>query len=139
MKAEEKYINKQGEARRRTLFPDISDEKWNDWHWQVSHRISDVDTLKLYLPLNEEEEEGSRKALETFRMAITPYYLTLIDPNDPNDPVRKQAVPTGDEAYRSPEDLEDPLEEDGDSPVPGLTHRYPDRVLFLITDQCAMY
>lgn len=139
MKAEEKYINIQGEARRRALFPDVPDEKWNDWHWQVSHRISDVDTLKKYLPLTAEEEEGSRKALEAFRMAITPYYLTLIDPNDPNDPVRKQAVPTGNEAYRSPEDLEDPLEEDGDSPVPGLTHRYPDRVLFLITDQCAMY
>jgi lysine 2,3-aminomutase len=139
MKAEEKYINKQSEARRKELFPDIPDEKWNDWHWQVSHRISDVDTLKKYLPLTEEEEEGSRKALETFRMAITPYYLTLIDPNDPNDPVRKQAVPTGEEAYRSPEDLLDPLEEDGDSPVPGLTHRYPDRVLFLITDQCSMY
>ena len=72
-------------------------------------------------------------------MAITPYYLSLIDPNDPHDPVRRQAVPSGDEAYRSPEDLVDPLEEDGDSPVPGLTHRYPDRVLFLITDQCAMY
>lgn len=139
MKAEEKYINIQGEGRRRALFPDVPDEKWNDWHWQVSHRISDVDTLKKYLPLTTEEEEGSRKALEAFRMAITPYYLTLIDPNDPNDPVRKQAVPTGNEAYRSPEDLEDPLEEDGDSPVPGLTHRYPDRVLFLITDQCAMY
>jgi lysine 2,3-aminomutase len=139
MKAEEKYINKQSEARRKELFPDIPDEKWNDWHWQVSHRISDVDTLKKYLPLTEEEEEGSRKALETFRMAITPYYLTLIDPNDPNDPVRKQAVPTCEEAYRSPEDLLDPLEEDGDSPVPGLTHRYPDRVLFLITDQCSMY
>lgn len=139
MKAEEKYINIQGEGRRRALFPDVPDEKWNDWHWQVSHRISDVDTLKKYLPLTAEEEKGSRKALEAFRMAITPYYLTLIDPNDPNDPVRKQAVPTGNEAYRSPEDLEDPLEEDGDSPVPGLTHRYPDRVLFLITDQCAMY
>lgn len=139
MKAEEKYINIQGEARRRALFPDVPDEKWNDWHWQVSHRISDVDTLKKYLPLTAEEEKGSRKALEAFRMAITPYYLTLINPNDPNDPVRKQAVPTGNEAYRSPEDLEDPLEEDGDSPVPGLTHRYPDRVLFLITDQCAMY
>lgn len=139
MKAEEKYINKQGEARRKALFPDVPDEKWNDWHWQVTHRISDVDTLKKYLPLTVEEEEGSRKAMETFRMAITPYYLTLIDPNDPNDPVRKQAVPSGEEAYRSPEDLEDPLEEDGDSPVPGLTHRYPDRVLFLITDQCAMY
>jgi lysine 2,3-aminomutase len=72
-------------------------------------------------------------------MAITPYYLTLIDPNDPNDPVRKQAVPTGNEAYRSPEDLLDRLEDDCVSPVPGLTHRYPDRVLFLITDQCAMY
>ena len=139
MKAEEKYINKQGEARRKALFPDVPDEKWNDWHWQVSHRIPDVDTLKKYLPLTPEEEEGCRKALEHFRMAITPYYLTLIDPNDPNDPVRKQAVPTSNEAYRSPEDLLDPLEEDGDSPVPGLTHRYPDRVLFLITDQCAMY
>ncbi len=139
MKAEEKYINTSGETRRRQLFPDVSDEQWNDWHWQVSHRISDVDTLKKYLPLTPEEEQGSRKALETFRMAITPYYLSLINPDDPHDPVRKQAVPTGDEAYRSPEDLEDPLEEDGDSPVPGLTHRYPDRVLFLITDQCAMY
>ena len=139
MKAEEKYINTSGETRRRQLFPDVSDEQWNDWHWQVSHRISDVDTLKKYLPLTLEEEQGSRKALEHFRMAITPYYLSLIDPNDPHDPVRRQAVPTGDEAYRSPEDLEDPLEEDGDSPVPGLTHRYPDRVLFLITDQCAMY
>lgn len=139
MKAEEKYINRKGEDRRSALFPEIPDEKWNDWHWQVSHRISDVDTLKKYLPLTPEEEAGSRKALEHFRMAITPYYLTLIDPYDPNDPVRRQAVPTGDEAYRSPEDLLDPLEEDGDSPVPGLTHRYPDRVLFLITDMCAMY
>lgn len=139
MNANEKYINHRGEARRKELFPDVSDEKWNDWHWQVSNRISDVDTLKKYLPLTEEEEAGSRKALEAFRMAITPYYLTLIDPDDPYDPVRKQAVPTGEEAYRSPEDLVDPLEEDGDSPVPGLTHRYPDRVLFLITDQCSMY
>ena len=72
MKAEEKYINTKGEARRRELFPDIPDEKWNDWHWQVSHRITDVDTLKKYLPLTAEEEEGARKALENFRMAITP-------------------------------------------------------------------
>lgn len=139
MKAEEKYINTKGEARRRELFPDIPDEKWNDWTWQVSNRITDVDRLKKYLPLTAEEEEGARKALENFRMAITPYYLTLIDPNDPNDPVRRQAVPTGHEAYRSPEDLLDPLEEDGDSPVFSLTHRYPDRVLFLITDMCSMY
>lgn len=139
MKAEEKYINTKGELRRRQLFPEVPDEKWNDWRWQVSHRIADVDTLKKYLPMTAEEEAGARKALENFRMAITPYYLTLIDPDDPNDPVRRQAVPTGNEAYRSPEDLVDPLEEDGDSPVTGLTHRYPDRVLFLITDMCAMY
>ncbi len=139
MKAEEKYINKNGQARRQMLFPEVSEEKWNNWHWQVQNRITDIDTLKKYLPMDPEEEAGARKALQNFRMAITPYYLTLIDPADPFDPIRKQAVPTASEAHRSPEDLEDPLEEDGDSPVHGLTHRYPDRVLFLITDQCAMY
>ena len=139
MKAEEKYINKSGQARRQALFPDVPEEKWNNWHWQVQNRITDIDTLKTYLPMRPEEEAGARKALQNFRMAITPYYLTLIDPDDPYDPIRRQAVPTAAEAHRSPEDLEDPLEEDGDSPVHGLTHRYPDRVLFLITDQCAMY
>ncbi len=72
-------------------------------------------------------------------MAITPYYLTLIDPENPNDPVRKQAIPTGSETHISPADLLDPLHEDEDSPVKGLTHRYPDRVLLLITDMCSMY
>ena len=72
-------------------------------------------------------------------MAITPYYLTLIDPENPHCPIRKQAIPTVEELKRSPADLEDPLHEDSDSPVPGLTHRYPDRVLFLITDMCSMY
>ena len=139
MKAEDKYINKTAQARRQKLFADVPDAKWNDWHWQVQNRITNLETLKKYLPLTAEEETGVTEALQNFRMAITPYYLTLIDPNDPNDPVRKQAVPQGAEAYRSPEDLEDPLHEDTDSPVPGLTHRYPDRVLFLITDQCAMY
>ena len=139
MKAEEKYINKSGQARRQVLFPDVPEEKWNNWHWQVQNRITDIDTLKTYLPMSPEEEAGARKALENFRMAITPYYLTLIDPDDPYDPIRRQAVPTAEEAHRAPEDLEDPLDEDEDSPVLGLTHRYPDRVLFLITDQCAMY
>ena len=79
------------------------------------------------------------KTLQTLRMAITPYYISLIDPNNPDCPVRKQAVPTGKETYQSPADLLDPLHEDEDSPVPGLTHRYPDRVLLLITDMCSMY
>ena len=72
-------------------------------------------------------------------MAITPYYLSLIDPDDKYDPIRKQAVPTEAETHFSDEDLIDPLYEDGDSPVPGLTHRYPDRVLILVTDKCSMY
>lgn len=125
--------------RREELFEDVPDEKWNDWHWQVSNRITTVDELKKYLPLDKEEENAIRKCLETLRMAITPYYLSLIDPNDPNDPIRQQAIPTIKELYRAPSDLEDPLHEDIDSPVQGITHRYPDRVLFLITEICSMY
>ena len=79
------------------------------------------------------------QSLQLLRMAITPYYLSLIDPDNPECPIRKQAIPTKSEMYRSPADLLDPLHEDEDSPVPGLTHRYPDRVLLLITDQCSMY
>lgn len=127
------------ESRRNKFFPGVTDAEWNDWHWQVRNRIETLDELKRYLNLTPEEEEGVRESLKTLRMAITPYYLSLIDPENPHCPVRKQSVPTIDELYRSPADLLDPLHEDGDSPVPGLTHRYPDRVLFLITDQCAMY
>jgi len=126
-------------SRRKELFPNVTDEQWNDWKWQTKNRIETLEELKKYIPLTKEEEEGAKKCLETFRMAITPYYLSLIDPTDPNDPIRIQAVPTGLEAHRAAADLEDPLHEDTDSPVPGLTHRYPDRVLLLITDQCSMY
>ncbi|MDU1413881.1 MAG: lysine 2,3-aminomutase [Clostridium sp.] len=126
-------------TRRYQLFPEVTDEQWNDWKWQVSNRIETVDELKKYIPLTKDEEEGARKCLQTFRMAITPYYLSLIDPNNPDDPIRKQAIPSGLETHKACADLEDPLHEDTDSPVPGLTHRYPDRVLLLITDQCSMY
>ncbi|MDD3611683.1 MAG: lysine 2,3-aminomutase [Eubacteriales bacterium] len=139
MKAEDKYINKEDQLRRRELFADVSDEQWNDWHWQVRNRITTVEELQKHLPLDAKASAGVYEALEHFRMAITPYYLTLIDPDDPYDPVRLQAVPHQMEAVRKEEDLLDPLEEDADSPVPGLTHRYPDRVLFLITDMCSMY
>ena len=127
------------ESRRKEFFPEVSDADWNDWHWQVRNRIETLDQLKKYIKLTPEEEEGVRESLKTIRMAITPYYLSLIDPNDPNDPVRKQSIPTINELHVSPEDQLDPLSEDEDSPVPGLTHRYPDRVLFLITDMCSMY
>ncbi|GAA0122655.1 MAG: lysine 2,3-aminomutase [Clostridium argentinense] len=125
--------------RRYELFKDVSDADWNDWRWQVRNRIETVEELKKYIPLTKEEEEGVAQCVKSLRMAITPYYLSLIDPNDPNDPVRKQAIPTALELNKAAADLEDPLHEDTDSPVPGLTHRYPDRVLLLITDMCSMY
>jgi len=127
------------ESRRYELFPNVTDEQWNSWEWQVKNRIETLEDLKKYVTLTPEEEEGVKKTLQTLRMAITPYYISLIDPNNPDCPVRKQAVPTGKETYQSPADLLDPLHEDEDSPVPGLTHRYPDRVLLLITDMCSMY
>ena len=126
-------------SRRDYYFPNVTDEEWNDWHWQLKNRIETVEDLQKYVALTEEELEGVRSTLKQLRMAITPYYISLINPDDPNDPVRKQAVPTAKELVVSPEDQLDPLSEDEDSPVPGLTHRYPDRVLFLITDMCAMY
>lgn len=127
------------ESRRYELFPNVTDEQWNDWKWQVKNRIETLEDLKKYVSLTPEEEEGAKKTLQTLRMAITPYYISLIDPNNPDCPVRKQAVPTVKETYQSSADLLDPLHEDEDSPVPGLTHRYPDRVLLLITDMCSMY
>lgn len=125
--------------RRREMFPEVTDIQWNDWKWQVRNRIETLDQLKKYISLTEEEEEGVRRSLASLRMAITPYYMTLIDQENPNCPVRKQAIPTAAEVHYSDADLLDPLHEDEDSPVPGLTHRYPDRVLFLITDMCSMY
>ena len=125
--------------RRHELFPNVTDEQWNDWKWQVKNRIETLDELKKYIKLTPAEEEGVAKSLQTLRMAITPYYLSLIDPDNPYCPVRRQAIPTAAELHQSEADLLDPLHEDEDSPVPGLTHRYPDRVLFLITDMCSMY
>jgi len=125
--------------RRHTYFKNVSDEDWNSWHWQTKHRIKTVDDLRKYMLFTNEEEEQIAKVLSTFRMAITPYYFTLINPNDPEDPVRKQAIPSIQEMFIGAHDEDDPLHEDHDSVVPGLTHRYPDRVLFLITDMCSMY
>ena len=126
-------------SRAYGLFRDVPDEQWNDGKWQVRHRVETLEELKKYVSLSPEEEEGVEKCLGELRMAVTPYYLSLINPDDPHDPVRRQAVPTAKELYHAPADDADPLHEDTDSPVKGLTHRYPDRVLLLITDQCSMY
>ena len=121
------------------LWKDVTEEEWNDWRWQVRNRIKDVETLSKVINLTEQEKKDIQEVMKKFRVGITPYYASLMDPDDPNDPIRKQAVPTIAETHVSSADLVDPLHEDEDSPVPGLTHRYPDRVLFLITDQCSMY
>ncbi len=121
------------------LWADVTEEQWDSWQWQVKNRITTVEELKKVINLTEEEERGIEKALETLRMGITPYYAMLMDPDDRHCPVRMQAVPTVSELHKSQSDMADPLHEDVDSPVPGLTHRYPDRVLLLITDMCSMY
>ena len=139
MKAQDKYLNKQAEARRHSLFPGVSDQDWDSWQWQVKNRITTLEGLTALMTLTPEEVDGVKEVLQEFRMAITPYYMTLIDPDDPHDPARKQAIPTAMERKSAPEDQDDPLHEEGDSPVFGLTHRYPDRVLMLITDMCSMY
>ncbi|MEG1923117.1 MAG: lysine 2,3-aminomutase [Clostridia bacterium] len=121
------------------IFDSVKREDWNNWEWQMKNRISTVDELKKYLTLTKDEEEGVKRCLEKLRMKITPYYLSLINLDDPYDPIRRQAVPTALELYMSKADLCDPLHEDTDTTVKGLTHRYPDRVLLLVTDQCSMY
>lgn len=122
-----------------SLWKDVTEEEWNDWKWQVRNRISNLEDLKEVVELSKEEEAGVEKSLEILRMGITPYYAMLMDEKDPHCPVRMQAIPTISETHKSLNDMDDPLHEDADSPVPGLTHRYPDRVLFLITDMCSMY
>jgi len=125
-------------SKRAPNYADIPDEKWNNWRWQLSNRINTVEEFEKILPLTESE----RKALSSanlFRVDITPYYISLIDPNDPNDPIRKQVVPTAAEMVPFTAMMEDSLAEDRHSPVPGLVHRYPDRVLMLVTTQCASY
>jgi lysine 2,3-aminomutase len=121
------------------LWKDVKPEEWSDWKWQIENRIDTVDQLRQIINITDEEEANISKVLEKFRMGITPYYAAHMDKEDPRDPIRMQAVPTFVETHVSSADMLDPLHEDTDSPAPGLTHRYPDRVLFLITDQCSMY
>lgn len=124
--------------KRAPIYRDVPDEKWNDWRWQLSHRLNSVEDFEQVLRLTESE----RKALTTqglFRVDITPYFVSLINPDDPDDPIRKQVIPRAEEIVPFTGMMEDSLAEDRHSPVPGLVHRYPDRVLMLVTTQCASY
>lgn len=121
------------------IWKDVTKEQWNDWKWQIANRITTVEELEQIVNLTKEERIGVKSSLKKLKMAITPYYATLIDRDDYNCPIRRQAIPTIHETEISQYDISDPLHETADSPVPGLTHRYPDRVLLLITEQCSMY
>jgi lysine 2,3-aminomutase len=124
------------------LKSNVSSLNWKDWKWQMKHRITKLDDVMKLLDVSFSAEKKAQieKTIGTFPLSITPYYLSLIDPdNFENDPVFLQSVPSIQELIISPADISDPLHEDKDSPVPGITHRYPDRVLFLVSNMCAIY
>ena len=123
---------------RPAIWQDVPDAQWDDWRWQLSHRLNTIDELAQVIPLNDEEIEALTSN-ELFRVDITPYFVSLINPDDPRDPIRAQVVPTAKELVPFESMMKDSLAEDLHSPVPGLVHRYPDRVLMLVTTQCASY
>lgn len=118
---------------------DLHSASWYDWKWQFKNRITTIEELEKVIQLSEKEKQDISKCLNIFRMAITPYYASLMDPVNSMCPIRMQAVPTINETYVLPYEMADPLDEERDSPVKNIVHRYPDRVLFLVTHMCAMY
>ena len=121
------------------LWQHVPATDWNNWVWQLKNRLTSLAQLEEHMTLTPDERAGCIFASQKLALAITPYFFNLIDRNDPDCPVRKQVIPRGGEAVVSEEEMLDSLGEDEHSPVPGLVHRYPDRVLFLVTDRCAAY
>jgi lysine 2,3-aminomutase len=113
--------------------------RWNDWRWHMRHRFIKPEQFEKLLRLTASERRGLAMTQEKFAVAVTPHFAELIDPDDPNCPIRRQVVPREEELLVGPGDMTDPFGEDHDSPVPGLVHRYPDRVLLLALDTCAAY
>ena len=123
----------------RSIWQGASEPLWNDWHWQQRERITRLDQLEKVIRLTADERRAVVESDAEFHMGITPYYAALMDPDDPACPIRLQSVPTMGELQIAAADLEDPLAEERDMPVPGITHRYPDRVLFYTTHNCPVY
>ena len=138
------YNKKQEEIARQVHSEpdDVTVKLWRDWKWQLKHSITDIDTFVELtgIDYSEEEREELDETVAKFPLSITPYYLSLIEAEDwENDPIYKQSFPLPDELIVENHDMSDPLSEDTDSPVEGITHRYPDRVLFTISNVCSMY
>ncbi len=151
---EERLDRKDGEGRRsparggiasrfppgpRGTWSGVPDALWNDWHWQQRERVMRLDQLERVIRVSPDERRAAIETEAEFHMGITPYYAALMDPDDPSCPIRLQSVPTMGELNIQPSDLDDPLAEERDMPVPGITHRYPDRVLFYTTHNCPVY
>lgn len=124
--------------RRGSYWRAVTPEQWNDWHWQMKNLVRNVDQLRQIVQLTPDEDEATRRRPE-LKLGITPHFAALMQPDNPQCPIRMQVVPTLAEYALDDPDLQDPLGEDAHMPVPGLVHRYPDRVLIDITDQCVSY
>lgn len=120
-------------------WPGVSAEDWADWKWQLRHRVTSLPVLERHLQLTPEERAGVLLSGNKLSLAVTPHFFNLIHPTDPTCPIRRQVIPRLEETVTAPEEMADPCGEDSHMPVPGLVHRYPDRVLFLVTDRCASY
>ena len=132
-------ISSRSQQFRDRFYPDASESQWNDWRWQVRHRIINLAGLERVVHLSSDERDAILRHSGSLPVVITPYYASLLDPDNSQQPIRKSVIMVGGEYQVSPEESIDPLAEDEDSPVPGLIHRYPDRVLFLTTGFCAVY
>lgn len=131
--------NPKATAFRRAFFPTATEKEWNDWQWQIRHRIRHVDQIERMIRLSDAERSAIHKSQAKLPMGITPYFMSLLAKDDPCDPLRRTVVPTTAELVTTAEEAEDPLGEESMSPVPGLVHRYPDRVLLLVLDFCSAY
>lgn len=134
-----KQISPQTNAFRQKYFSGVNLHQWNDWRWQLTNRIRNLDTLGKIIVLSKDERELLENKDGNLPVGITPFYASIIDPDDPTDPIRRSVIPISCERVVGPGESDDPLGEDSDSPVPGLIQRYPDRVLFLVTDFCSVY
>ncbi|HBH87184.1 MAG TPA: lysine 2,3-aminomutase, partial [Syntrophaceae bacterium] len=124
---------------RKRFYPEIVPHEWSSWHWQFSNRIREAETLSKFIWLSEDERNALNHQAGSLPVAITPYYLSLLDEFDPHNPLRRMVIPATAECHLAAGETDDPLGEEHDSPVPGIVHRYPDRVLFLVTDTCSTY
>ncbi|MEZ6126449.1 MAG: KamA family radical SAM protein [Planctomycetaceae bacterium] len=132
-------VSSRSKAFRRRFFPDATESQWNDWRWQSQHRIRKLEQFERILTLSDDERAALQQGGTMLPVGVTPYYMSLLDPDDALQPLRRTVVPTTNEFVRTLGEADDPLGEDGHSPVPGLVHRYPDRVLMLPLDFCSTY